>query len=103
MKTTPPQRLTSKKHPSSNMKRTITKKTKPTTASPKKPTTAPRVKLTKKHTSDSPKLSDQTRIAKTTWAKLKEFAMHKNIHEQSWYFEMTGEEKELLAALISAQ
>ena len=49
------------------------------------------------------KLSDRTRIAKTTWAKLKEYAMGENIHQQSWYFPLTSEEKELLNALISAR
>ena len=48
-------------------------------------------------------MSDDTRIANTTWAKLKQVAMGGNNEQQSWFIPLKNEEKELLNALISAQ
>ena len=49
---------------------------------------------------DSP---EQTRIAGTTWAKLKPSAMAENYQQKNWYFPLTAEEKQLLEALRTAQ
>ena len=48
-------------------------------------------------------LSDQTQVAKTTWAELKKIAMNEKDEQQSMFKNLSKEEKELLIRLKAAQ
>ena len=52
---------------------------------------------------DTEKLSDNCRIAGTTWKKLKESAMRPDFYMQYWYFGLSKDGKALLRRLVRAQ
>ena len=52
---------------------------------------------------DGKQLSDKTRIAGTTWGKLKESAMKPDYQQQNWFFKLEADGIELLERLIEAQ
>ena len=48
-------------------------------------------------------LSDQTKIANTTWANLKRLAQEDDYQKKTWFVSLKKEEKQLLEMLIAAQ
>ena len=52
---------------------------------------------------DTERLSDNCRIAGTTWGKLKESAMRPDYYMQYWYFGLSKDGKALLRRLVRAQ